>query len=100
MTIENIPNLGKRGKEKQNREQYTFSKHLESANKKIGSEPLLRQNRANDKRRWRAEHAFTAPDTSSSLVAVSTWAAVTRSGRRPSVPRYPVSIDTLDTQSV
>ena len=56
---------------------------------KIGSEPLLGQNRANDKRQWRAEHAFTAPDTRLLLVAVSTWAAVTRSGRRPSVPRYP-----------
>ena len=33
MTIVNIPNLGKRGKEKQNREQETF-KDLESANKK------------------------------------------------------------------
>lgn len=34
MTIVNIPNMGKRGKEKQNREQETFFKDLESANKK------------------------------------------------------------------
>ena len=34
MTIVNIPNLGKRGKEKQNREQETYFKDLESANKK------------------------------------------------------------------
>ena len=34
MTIENIPNLGKRGKEKQNREQETYFKDLEFANKK------------------------------------------------------------------